>query len=1517
MRKIKGRLTRWFLTLLLCALPAVPAGGKEGAAPIISQAPEETAGWCQVRAPEKPEGGMVRLRADDQEGTALMVRENTQVTVLVQAEEGYRIGAVVIGGEACQVGEGTQEFETEAVITADTEVEAVFIRVYAITLCQSGRGSVVLEMDQAAEEQAAEEPAEEFQMMVDAGQKITVRADPEDYHRVEAVTVNGEADGEITGENFENGAMYVRELTADQDYRIVVSFAPNRYRVEAAPAEHGTVTIDPVLVDYGGSSQVKLFPEAGYKVESAQVNGKDQQIVIFEAAEQTEMGFALENIHEDKYIEVRFQEVSRASMDDFSIGKEGLLRAEDLLWVFSEGSEIVLETDKEGMELYDADGQLLAGGRGVSSITLTASADIGRVRLYYQAEGEWRPDWHEVEGLSGETPLRLAVDETAAEVRLTPSAPNENGIYNGDVTVDIEVEDTGSYSGIASVSYRIVCDGEETDAGLLYRNENGEICNVFEGSITVKAAENNSSQVTVEVRSQDRGGNGSLEKVDLDIDITPPSVRIVFDNNSSLNETYFDAPRRAVLVITERTGHFDAAAASRAIEVTAEDGTGRPVEGAWEIGGWTTEEDEENPDAATHRATVCFGADANYTWSVSCVDLAGNASNAADTADAAAPFAFTVDTTAPTGVIKAVSSEGGQETWNDLQESFAFGLISKERITLTGEFTDQTCASLAAVEYYRAEAGQGDDAIVPLSREELDQVREWTAFDRLEITSDEQAVYYVRITDLAGNSAYISTDGLMVDRLVPRIYGRVVSDIAAEPGALADGRFVYGGDVQVSVYASDFASAGVSSGLRTVSYRILNMGIETQAGILYEAGDGETAAGKPAAEWSGGFTVDSGLNNSNDVQLLICAQDNAGNLHEEAISIGIDITAPAVEVSYDNNEAAVGFYFNRARRATIVVTERNFRPENVGLAITSSAETAPDISSWTRTEEAGNPDDIRWTAEVYYSADGDYTFDIRVVDLAGNVSEGVNYGGSAAPAQFTVDQTAPLISVSYNNNDVRNDRYFAGPRTARIVVVERNFDPAQVDFVQTASREGEDMELPAISWTSDGDVHTARIDYRADGDYTLDVRAVDLAGNTSGETDYGDSAAAQAFTIDQTAPQLSVDGLRNGGAYSGEVIPVISFSDIHYDSCEICLLRTRLGEKNEDVTETFMPDIEEFSWGGRGEYDTFDRIADNDGIYRLTVRAVDLAGNEEAETLSFTLNRFGSVYVYGDYLISLIRDGGQYVTSVNGKEAVQEDLVITEYNPVRLLEGSLQLLVTRNGEAVAADYRVDYQEEPSFYRAGMEGKSGWHKYVYTIAASSFAEDGVYRISLSSAYATEDAGANRSASVPENSVDEEGGRIVDTMSFTVDTTAPMIRNISGLHKTIVDAKSQEVRYTVVDAGGLAWVEIAVNGEMIDRITDFGTNHYNYTGVFTLREAEGTQSIRITAADLAGNVTDTADENFLAEGAYIFNDRVTVSTNPVIRWRAGGALFWGGLAAMALLLILIIFGLCRFMARRRNT
>ena len=73
MRKIKGRLTRWFLTLLLCALPAVPAGGKEGAAPIISQAPEETAGWCQVRVPEKPEGGMVRLRADDQEGTGFLL----------------------------------------------------------------------------------------------------------------------------------------------------------------------------------------------------------------------------------------------------------------------------------------------------------------------------------------------------------------------------------------------------------------------------------------------------------------------------------------------------------------------------------------------------------------------------------------------------------------------------------------------------------------------------------------------------------------------------------------------------------------------------------------------------------------------------------------------------------------------------------------------------------------------------------------------------------------------------------------------------------------------------------------------------------------------------------------------------------------------------------------------------------------------------------------------------------------------------------------------------------------------------------------------------------------------------------------------------------------------------------------------------------------------------------------------------------------------------------------------------
>lgn len=563
------------------------------------------------------------------------------------------------------------------------------------------------------------------------------------------------------------------------------------------------------------------------------------------------------------------------------------------------------------------------------------------------------------------------------------------------------------------------------------------------------------------------------------------------------------------------------------------------------------------------------------------------------------------------------------------------------------------------------------------------------------------------------------------------------------------------------------------------------------------------------------------------------------------------------------------------------------------------------------TEDKDNPDNTKWTATVTYSADGDYTFDIAYTDLADNACAGARYGNSVAPTEFTVDKTRPVVSVSYNNNDARNDKYFAAPRTATVVVTEHNFDVNRVTFTQTAALNGAAIAIPAASWTHSGDVHTADIVFDRDGDYTFDVSVKDMAGNESAAVNYGNSVAGKDFVIDQTIEKPTIGGIKNGGAYKNEVIPTISLNDVNYDSCEVKLVRTRLGEKNVDVTAEFIKGLSEQAQGASGTFDTFKKLVENDGIYTLTLKMVDKAGNEESEEYTFTVNRFGSVYEYSDALVELIKDGGQYVQSVGS------DLVITEYNADKLLAGSLNILVTRDGENVD----VDYTSDPAVNEAAGIGQSGWYQYTYTIKAANFAQDGVYKISLTSKYATDDSAENESTSVPNNSIDSQGKEIIDSMNFTVDSVAPEIRNIVNLDKRIADRDKivdgkLNVKYTVVDVGGLQSIEITVNGKTIQTLTEkeIADNTYNFTGSFDIDEQDSTtaQKVRIKVTDLAGNVTDTDSDDFLKEhsadnenSTYVFFNKVTVSRNFFVRWYANTALFWGSIGGVIVLAAAIWF------------
>lgn len=491
--------------------------------------------------------------------------------------------------------------------------------------------------------------------------------------------------------------------------------------------------------------------------------------------------------------------------------------------------------------------------------------------------------------------------------------------------------------------------------------------------------------------------------------------------------------------------------------------------------------------------------------------------------------------------------------------------------------------------------------------------------------------------------------------------------------------------------------------------------------------------------------------------------------------------------------------------------------------------------------------------------------------------------------RIVVDNIAPTAEVTYNApvTSEAGISYYSGNVEATIVITEANFYAGDVSV--TVSKDGGAAYAVTPSWSNNSvDLHTGTFTLSGDGDYIVTINYQDKSTNKM--TVY----TSEQLTIDTDIqePTITFNGNNETGhAYKGEIVPQISFSDINYDSFEVFLYRTYMNEINVDVTAAKNVNnlftinensgsaiLNIFDIDENGNYNPND-----DGIYHLVVTMYDKAGHSIEQDAYFTINRFGSVYAFDEYLVELTANGGSFVNQIT------EDLIITEYNADKLVSDSLSIEITRDGKPLD---EVKYTASPAINENVSVGDSGWYQYEYVISKDNFVTDGIYKISISSKDAT--------GNTPENSNYED-----KNITFYVDSTVPEITSITGLEESIVNDTELTVSYTIFDAIALKSIKIYVDGEVYEEITDFSADFNNYEGKFTLEESEASREIRIFVEDKAGNITDTAAEDF--SSAYAFNDKVTVTTNALVRFMANKPLFYGSIAGTVGVVVLAGVGI----------
>ncbi len=283
--------------------------------------------------------------------------------------------------------------------------------------------------------------------------------------------------------------------------------------------------------------------------------------------------------------------------------------------------------------------------------------------------------------------------------------------------------------------------------------------------------------------------------------------------------------------------------------------------------------------------------------------------------------------------------------------------------------------------------------------------------------------------------------------------------------------------------------------------------------------------------------------------------DRSGNFAVTSVHVKLDTSAPTVTIT-----APASGYNSSSSTVTV-----NWNGNDVITAI-AGYEYHVDAVAWSEMDSAV-------TTDLSGLADGLHTVYVKAFDLVGNTA--------TASVTFRVDTVKPGITITSPAGG-----YYSPSSSVK------------VDWTGTDSGsgiQGYQYCIDGLAWSSVSSSVTNTFTGLSEGDHTVQVRAIDRAGNQE-ET-------SVTFNVDTVAPTVGITGPMEG---------------LNTNSTTVSVFWT--GEDATSLIKGYQYKIDTGSWSGTSLGLTHDFAGLLDGTHTVYVKAIDNADNEATATVHFIVD---------------------------------------------------------------------------------------------------------------------------------------------------------------------------------------------------------------------------------------------------------------------------------------------------------